>query len=246
RFAGTPDTLYAIDVKSGEVRAVFPRSETQFTGGPALYVASPTRQTIRFRGAGAHVVDLDLKGRQSDRKPGAFATRIPIRQEEVTFKNGDVTLAGTLVVPESKAKRRRAIVFTHGGGPAVREVYWGGYLFAGRGFVVLSYDKRGVGKSTGNWRQASFEDLADDAVAAAKFLQARTDIDRKATGFWGLSQGGWIVRWPLHAFPTPPLRSRCQAAACHPLSRSCLIPSTNYQRRATARRRSTTRWRFKG
>ena len=35
--------------KSGEARAVFPRSETQFTGGPALYVASPTRQTLTFR-----------------------------------------------------------------------------------------------------------------------------------------------------------------------------------------------------
>lgn len=38
-----------------------------------------------------------------------------------------------------------------------------------------TYDKR-VGKSTGNWGEATFEDLADDAVAAAKFLQARTDI----------------------------------------------------------------------
>jgi len=194
RFDYIPDILHVIDVKSGEVRAVFPRSETQFTGGPALYVATPTRLTINFSGARAHVIDLDLKGRQS----GADATRIPIRQEEVTFKNGDVTLAGTLVTPASKGKRRPALVFTHGGGPAVREVYWGlGYLFAARGLVVLSYDKRGVGKSTGNWLAASFEDLADDAVAAAKFLQSRKDIDPKQIGFWGLSQGGWIA--PLAA-----------------------------------------------
>jgi dipeptidyl aminopeptidase/acylaminoacyl peptidase len=109
--------------------------------------------------------------------------RVPIRQEEVTFKNGDVTLAGTLVIPPSKGKHP-AIVFTHGSGPQLREVMWGlGYLYAARGFVVLSYDKRGVGKSTGNWREASFEDLADDAVAAAKFLQSRKDIDPKQIGF---------------------------------------------------------------
>jgi len=30
------------------------------------------------------------------------------------------------------------------------------------------------------------------------------------------------------------LRSLCQAAACHPLSKSCLIPSTSYQKRAKA------------
>ena len=109
RFPNTQDTLWVTDVKSGQTRTIFPRSETQFTGGPALYVASPTRQTLTFRDngghGGVHVVDLDHKDRQS----GAFATRVPIRQEEVTFKNGDVTLAGTLLLParEGKASRTR-------------------------------------------------------------------------------------------------------------------------------------------
>jgi pimeloyl-ACP methyl ester carboxylesterase len=93
-------------------------------------------------------------------------------------------------------------VYTHGGGPALREVFWGlGYLYAAHGFVVLSYDKRGVGKSTGNWGEASFEDLADDAVAAARFLQARTDVAANKIGFWGQSQGGWIA--PLAASRMP-------------------------------------------
>jgi pimeloyl-ACP methyl ester carboxylesterase len=79
---------------------------------------------------------------------------------------------------------------------------WGlGYLYAARGFAVLSYDKRGVGKSTGNWRAASFEDLADDAVAAARFLQSRTDIAANQIGFWGLSQGGWIAPLAASRFP---------------------------------------------
>jgi pimeloyl-ACP methyl ester carboxylesterase len=199
-FPDTPDTLFVTDVKSGEARAVFPRSETQFAGGPALRVVSPTRQTLTFRDAGVRVIDLDQKGRQS----GAFATRVPIAREEVTFKNGDVTLAGTLLLPAAKAKggKHPALVFTHGGGAQLREVYWGlGYLYAARGFAVLSYDKRGVGKSTGNWREASFEDLADDAVAAAKFLQARTDIAANQIGFLGQSQGGWIAPLAASRFP---------------------------------------------
>jgi pimeloyl-ACP methyl ester carboxylesterase len=197
RFDYIPDILHVIDVKSGEVRAIFPRSETEFIGGPALYVPTPTRLTIKFSGTRAQIIDLDLKGRPSNRKPGADAVRIPIRQEEVTFKNGDVTLAGTLVTPPSKGKHP-AVVYTHGGGPALREVYWGlGYFYAARGFVVLSYDKRGVGKSTGNWRAATFEQLADDAVAAAKFLQTRSEVNPRQIGFWGLSQGGWIA--PLAA-----------------------------------------------
>ena len=228
-FPDTPDTLFVTDVKSGEVRAVFPRSETQFTGGPALYVSSPTRQTLTFRGSvrgssptvregsssrafgalpdgratapsGVHVIDLDQKGRQS----GAFATRVRVAREEVTFKNGDVTLAGTLLIPAAKKKGEThpALVFTHGGGPQLREVYWGlGYLYAARGFAVLAYDKRGVGKSTGNWSEASFEDLADDAVAGARFLQARAGIAPNQIGFWGQSQGGWIAPLAASRFP---------------------------------------------
>jgi pimeloyl-ACP methyl ester carboxylesterase len=81
-------------------------------------------------------------------------------------------------------------------------MYWGlGYLYAARGFAVLAYDKRGVGKSTGNWREASFQDLADDAVAGAKFLQARTDIAANQIGFWGQSQGGWIAPLAASRFP---------------------------------------------
>lgn len=196
RFPDSSDTLWVTDVKSGEARTVFPRSETQFTGGPFLNVPSPTRKTFTFRGGGVHVIDLDVKGRQS----GAFATRSPVAREEVTFKNGDVTLSGTLLIPAAKGKggKHPAIVYTHGGNAQKREVYWGlGYLFAARGFVVLSYDKRGVGKSTGNWGEASFEDLADDAVAGAKFLQARTDVAANQIGFFGQSQGGWIA--PLAA-----------------------------------------------
>lgn len=197
RFPNTQDTLWVTDVKSGQTRTIFPRSETQFTGGPALYVASPTRQTLTFRGDGVHVIDLDHKDRQS----GAFATRSNIRQEEVTFKNGDVTLAGTLLLPAAKGKRP-ALVFVHGSGAQSREMYWGlGYLYAARGFAVLAYDKRGVGKSTGNWREASFQDVADDAVAGAKFLQARTDIAANQIGFWGQSQGGWIAPLAASRFP---------------------------------------------
>ncbi len=205
RFPNTQDTLWVTDVKSGQARTIFPRSETQFTGGPALYVTSPTRQTLTFREGGVHVADLDHEGRPSYRKPGAFAARVNIRQEEVTFKNGDVTLAGTLLLPAappSSKIKRPALVFVHGSGAQSREMYWGlGYLYAARGFAVLAYDKRGVGQSTGNWREASFQDLADDAVAGAKFLQARTDIAANQIGFWGQSQGGWIA--PLAASRLP-------------------------------------------
>ncbi|MGH9871282.1 MAG: alpha/beta hydrolase family protein [Pyrinomonadaceae bacterium] len=190
--------LVITDVNSGEVRAYIPRTETQFFSGPALFVNSPIASTITFRRDHDRVEGFDVKNAQSSK----HASRIAVREESVRFQNGNVTLAGTLLLPERRDTKHRAIVFTHGGGPALRDFFWGlGYLFAARGVTVLAYDKRGAGESTGNWRTATFEDLAADAVAGAKFLQSRADIQPKGIGFWGISQGGWIAPLAAARFP---------------------------------------------
>jgi hypothetical protein len=57
----------------------------------------------------------------------------------------------------------------------------------------LSFDKRGTGKSTGDWREAGISELADDVLAAVRFLRQRNDIDPDQIGIEGDSEGGWIV-----------------------------------------------------
>ena len=64
---------------------------------------------------------------------------------------------------------------------------------ARRGIATLIYDKRGVGMSTGNWKQSTFEDLADDAVAAVHFLQRQANVNPRQVGIYGHSQGGTIA-----------------------------------------------------
>jgi uncharacterized protein len=195
-FADLPNMLVVTDSRTDEVRAIFPTSDTQFCAGSGLFVPYPRSEKFVFRKQPGGTIELRLTRRH--RREIETARRIPISQEEVHFNNGDVKLAGTLLMPPPGPARHPAIVFTHGGGPAVRELFWGlGYLFAARGFAVLTYDKRGAGHSTGNWREASFEDLADDAVAGAKFLASRPNVAAPQIGFWGLSQGGWIA--PLAA-----------------------------------------------
>ena len=118
-------------------------------------------------------------------------------EEEVRFRNGDVTLSGTLFIPSGKGPHP-AVVFVHGDGPDTREGYrFFADLFARHGIAALIYDKRGVGASTGDWRQSRFSDLADDALAGVQLLRSRNDINPKQIGLWGGSQGGWIT--PLAA-----------------------------------------------
>lgn len=128
--------------------------------------------------------------RRIQAKPPAF------KQEEVSFRNGDVTLSGTLLLPLTK-ETHPAVVFLHGAGAEGR--YGARFLaeyFTRYGIAALIYDKRGVGKSTGDWKRSDFSDLAGDAIAGIHFLQQRNEINPKQIGLYGHSQGGMIAPLP--------------------------------------------------
>jgi pimeloyl-ACP methyl ester carboxylesterase len=118
----------------------------------------------------------------------------------VQFSNRDIQLAGTLIAP-STGGQYPAIVLVHGSGAETREHVLPFARFLIRhGIAVLGYDKRGVGKSTGDWNTATYEDLAGDAAAAVGYLKTRRDIDASQIGLLGWSQAGWIM--PLAAVRT--------------------------------------------
>lgn len=125
---------------------------------------------------------------QRTREPSA-----PYKTEDVRFANGSVTLTGTLFLPSSGG-RHPAIVYIAGSGDTTRGD--GSFLadrLARAGIAALVYDKRGVGESTGDWHQGGFDELADDATAALRLLQARPDISSQRTGFVCQSQGCWVA-----------------------------------------------------
>lgn len=80
-------------------------------------------------------------------------------------------------------------------------------MLAKDGFAVLTYDKRGVGKSGGTYEgnnnvgAENLNLLADDAAAALKELQINAQLRDIPQGFVGASQAGWII--PLAAVQSP-------------------------------------------
>jgi dienelactone hydrolase len=113
-----------------------------------------------------------------------------IRDLPIAFRSGDAMLAGTLFVPDDGV-RHPAIVLFHGSGPEPRNAFMARW-FAEHGVAALTYDKRGVGASTGDFHSVSFTALAADGLAAVALLKARSDVDPARIGIWGLSQGGWL------------------------------------------------------
>ncbi|HXD34735.1 MAG TPA: alpha/beta fold hydrolase [Pyrinomonadaceae bacterium] len=122
-------------------------------------------------------------------KPAA----IPFNTADVQFRNGNVTLAGTLVTPAT-AGPHPAIVWIHGRGKSGRNDFRGfARIMAQRGIASLIYDKRGVGQSTGDHDKSGMYDFAGDALAAVEFLATRSEIDRQQIGIHGNSAGGWVA-----------------------------------------------------
>jgi uncharacterized protein len=112
---------------------------------------------------------------------------------DVTFES-DVVLAGSLTLPNGAAGAP-AVVMVGGSGPADRDndTHFPPITrhLTRAGITVLSYDKRGVGGSSGDWRDGTLDDLATDAIAALDFLRAQPGV--RTAGLLGHSEGGWVV-----------------------------------------------------
>ena len=118
-----------------------------------------------------------------------------IEYTEIFFGNGDLQLAGMLILPEGEGPFPTAVII-HGSGTSHRDSKW--YLTVAKhlqdnGVAVLLPDKRGSEKSEGDWRSASFDDLAEDTISAIEFIKTQDQFDYSTIGLIGLSQGGWIA-----------------------------------------------------
>nr|WP_068892360.1 alpha/beta fold hydrolase [Pedobacter panaciterrae] len=135
--------------------------------------------------------------------------RTHFSMENVTFNSVGVTLEGTIFKPEHP---HAAIVLVHGSGQTTRMVELAS-LLAKNGIAVLTYDKRGVGKSggiydgpevgTNNIDSANLNLLALDANAACEALLSNFPANHGPLGLMGSSQAGWVI--PMAARKNPKL-----------------------------------------
>ncbi|MFC1960858.1 alpha/beta hydrolase family protein [Chloroflexota bacterium] len=133
-------------------------------------------------------------------------TAKPYTEEAVTFTNptaDDVTLAGTLTLPEGDGPFP-AVILISGSGQQDRDESMAPVAaikpfalladhLGQNGIAVLRYDDRGFGQSTGDFFTANTADFATDASAAVDYLLTRDEIDPAAIGLLGHSEGGMVA-----------------------------------------------------
>lgn len=129
--------------------------------------------------------------------------------EDVRIPGNGFNLAGTISRPRplppppagKKVTRLPAIVLVPGSGPVDRDQIVAGIptfgqlsgALADAGFLVLRYDKRGVGQSGGRAEAVTLSDYADDVVVIVKWLFDRDDVDAKNVTVVGHSEGAWVA-----------------------------------------------------
>lgn len=100
---------------------------------------------------------------------------IAAERREVGFVSGGVSLAGELDLPAGISLAPLVFIIHHSG-PVTRDAY--GYLaeiLLPEGFAVFRFDKRGTGRSAGEYGCCE----ADDAVAAYRAAVSQPGIDRE-------------------------------------------------------------------
>lgn len=183
--------LAMMEFPSGRIRPLRRSGADSFTFGPTIGAAEPIEVQLEIQGA-------RLRWREDGRI--SVGRRSAFRTEDVVIQSGEISLSGTLTLPRGRG-RHPAIVLLHGGGAQTRDFFWLPHFLAQRGFAVLAYDKRGVGQSGGDWRSASVQDLAGDALAAVAFLRNDQRIRADRVGLYGASAGGWSA--PVAAARAP-------------------------------------------
>src|SRR4030095_11486248 len=137
-----------------------------------------------------------------------------VTPELVSFRASDgVEAYGQLFRPAGGPARKPAVVYVHGGGPRQMLLGWhnrweyandygANQYLVSRGFIVLSVDYRlsvGYGQAfqfpenTGLRAASEYRDV----LAAGRYLQSRSDVDRNKIGVWGASLGGYLTALAL-------------------------------------------------
>jgi hypothetical protein len=126
--------LLFTDFESGLIRILSPTSGNSFSAGTGLLMNPPVEMQVSFARKGRKEA-MNFVWQQNG-LARRVANKVSVRREEVSFRNGEVTLSGTLITPSTRGLHP-AVVFLHGSG-ALNRYSFGPFpdFFLSRGFAV--------------------------------------------------------------------------------------------------------------
>lgn len=198
--------LFARNTCTNQLQGLSRLSGLVWTGGDTVLFRSPTDEYRFLTDASSGAVTAAIEIARDDAIVVAIRDDASNRRS-VNFLTADgVSMGGDLYIPVNNPSGL-ATVFVHGSGPQDRNGYASiiaitAEELAAQGNTVLTFDKRGVGESGGDWSVMGFESLAADAISAMAWLEEYLGGD-VAVGLAGSSQAGWVVAKAIELGATP-------------------------------------------
>jgi len=123
-----------------------------------------------------------------------------IEKKDFAFMSNGLKLYGTLWRPK-KPNGKGLFFVTSSQGNDRSGTNAEAYYFTNLGYTVFNYDKRGTGKSEGNWQLATMEELCSDDINAVEFFSKISALPLSEIGIKGSSQGGIKIPYVLSKLP---------------------------------------------
>ncbi len=121
-------------------------------------------------------------------------------KKDFTFTSNGLKLYGTSWSPKKSNGKGLFFVTSSQGNDRSGTNAEANY-FSNLGYTVFNYDKRGTGKSEGDWQSATIEELCSDDMNALKFFSKISSLSLSNIGIIGSSQGGIKIPYILSKLP---------------------------------------------
>lgn len=175
--------------ETGDSGRLYPEAGNSYVSGDGFSNREPVQLTVQFH-TGENEKAKALQWKALGKDP-VSAVRVG-RERLLRFDSDGVQLFARLQLPDS-APPYPAVVLVHGSGDSPgTEWLYNSDFFVANGIAALTYDKRGSGRSDGEFT-FDFHQLARDAVAAFERLLEEPEIDTRRIGLSGYSQGAWVA-----------------------------------------------------
>ncbi len=157
----------------------------------------------------AHPTRLLVKAPAQSEPPGSDA---PAPAKRVTYRSGDLELAGWLAMPAKKRGPVPVLVYLHGGLGLTPKEFARCKPYLKAGFAVFTPTLRGRNGNPGNFELVFGE--VDDARAAIQWIAEQPGIDKSRIYAFGHSMGGGTVAM-LTLYPDVPVRLTASAGGIY-------------------------------
>ena len=161
------------------------------------------RQNESFKG------NLKIYSNETEQLLNTFETNLnkkdaneqdKFENKDFTFTSNGLKLYGTLWSPK-KSNGKGLFFVTSSQGNDRSGTNAEAQYFTNLGYTVFNYDKRGTGKSEGDWQSATIEQLCSDDMNALEFFSKISSLSLSDIGIMGSSQGGIKIPYILSKLP---------------------------------------------